>query len=189
MKDFQTIVVARTQKRKVEVISNPTPYPLIGIGTQGAVFKLDSKRCVKLYPKSAHARRERKSLKATKGSKVFPKLYEAGSNFVVMEYIDGPTLEEVLKTSGEMNEEIAKKILFILNEMKRLKFTRIDTRLRHILVNKKGEYKVIDNVNAYFSKRKTPSNLLESIANLQLLDSFLSKVKKLDPKMYKEWGY
>lgn len=189
MKDFQSIIVAGSHKRRVEVVSNPTPYPLIGIGTQGAVFKLDSKRCVKIYPKSAHARREKRTLKATKGSKVFPKLYDAGSNFVVMEYIDGPSLEEVLKTSGEMNEEIAKKILFILNEMKRLNFTRIDTRLRHILVTKKGEYKVIDNVNAYFSKRKIPTNLLESIDNLHLLNPFLSKVKKLDPKMYKEWGY
>ena len=47
MEDFKSITV--TKGVKTLEIHNPTNYPLIGMGAQGAVFKLSEDKCVKIY--------------------------------------------------------------------------------------------------------------------------------------------
>ena len=47
MEDFKTITVTKGEK-SLE-IHNPTTYSLIGMGAQGAVFKLAEDKCVKIY--------------------------------------------------------------------------------------------------------------------------------------------
>ncbi|MGZ4161268.1 MAG: hypothetical protein ACXVNF_10815, partial [Neobacillus sp.] len=65
MEDFESIrVVSRRKGDKVEVVHNPTSYPLIGRGNQGAVFKISSDQCVKIFPKPMHAQSESEALKA-----------------------------------------------------------------------------------------------------------------------------
>jgi hypothetical protein len=71
MEDFKTISLTST-KKKVKV-NNPTHYPLIGKGKQGAVFKLSSKRCVKIYSMQEHWEREYNAYKVMQGSHIIPK--------------------------------------------------------------------------------------------------------------------
>ncbi|WP_423408598.1 hypothetical protein AABM38_23785 [Heyndrickxia sp. MSNUG] len=185
MKDFESIKV--TKGLKTLLIDNPTDYPLIGMGSQGAVFKLSEQKCVKIYTDLPQAKMEAEALKAGQHLSFFPRLYETGSNFVVMEYFNAPTLKEYLRNCTYIPESITNKLLFILKAMEQANFTMIDAPLRHIFVLDNEELKVVDHVNAFKRQHPVPLKLLRDLNIILLKDSFLSRVKKTDPDTYKIW--
>lgn len=187
MKDYQSISIAFRQGKSVEIVHNPTSYPLIGMGEQGAVFKISDERCVKIYAKPVFAKNESKVLQAAQTSNIVPRIYEVGDNYVVMEYLDGPSLDQYLKSNGKLPEKITKQLLFMLKEMKRLNFIRLDASLRHIFVTKQDELKVIDHVNSFKISSTYPVRLLKDLKKLGYLSTFLQQVKSLDPASYQQW--
>jgi RIO-like serine/threonine protein kinase len=187
MDEFKSIIVKRGKYDwELEVI-NPTQFELIGKGAQGAVFKLSEERCVKIYLKETYYISERDALKAAEDSQIVPKMYEAGSNYIVMEYIKGQSLEEYLNLYGFFPEPIVRQILYVFQEMKRVGFRRIDARLRHMFLTDEGVIKVIDHVKALSSGLPYPYKFLKGLSKRNLLDSFLEQVKKIDSKQYSEW--
>lgn len=186
MEDFKSISVVKGIK-KVDVLNNPTPYPLIGKGAQGAVFKISSDRCVKVYAKPEFALQEGEVLKTAQDSSIIPRLYEVGANYVVMEYLEGPTLFEYLQSGGILSKNITKQILFVLKEMKRLKFTRLDADMRHFIVTKQEELKVIDHYSSYTKIRFKPELLVNGLKKLGMFPLFLEYVKEIEPESFFEW--
>ncbi|GHH96904.1 hypothetical protein [Neobacillus kokaensis] len=186
VKDFKAIKVIKGEKTLE--IHNPTHYPLVGSGSQGAVFQLSEDKCVKIYANPEQATMEAEALKAGQLLSFFPRLYDYGENFVVMEYFNAPTLKEYLKNSTHIPESIVKRLLAILKELKKAKFTMVDAPLRHIFVLENEELKVIDHVNAFKRNHPIPLKLLRDLNIILLKDSFLSQVKKLEPTMFREWG-
>ncbi|WP_179151884.1 hypothetical protein [Oceanobacillus senegalensis] len=184
-KDIKKITV--TKGEKTLLIDNPTNYSFIGMGAQGAVFKLSDDKCVKIYPDPLKAKMEQEALKAGKNLDFFPKIYDMGENYIVMEYFDGPNLKEYLKNSTYLPESITKKLLHILKELKNEKFTMIDAPLRHIFVQENEELKVIDHVNSFKRQHPVPLKLLRDLNIILLKDMFLEQVAKLEPKISKEW--
>nr|WP_275980346.1 AarF/UbiB family protein [Halalkalibacter alkaliphilus] len=154
---------------------------------QGAVFKISDKKCVKLYPDDEHRVWEEEVLKKIQSSSYFPKIYESDKNYLVMEYVDGITLEDYLKKKKIMPESITKEIIAIHKEMERLKFTDRDIYLRHFIVINNEKIKVIDHVKSFTRVRPQPKRLIKGLKKLGLLDSFLLSVKKIDYKMYRKW--
>jgi predicted Ser/Thr protein kinase len=188
MADFQSIKV--TKGVKTLEIDNPTGYPLIGMGAQGAVFKLSEEKCVKIYTNPLQAQMEMEALKAGQHLPFFPRLFEFGENYIVMDYFNAPTLKEYLRNCTYIPETITRNLLFILNEMKNAQFTMVDAPLRHIFVLKNEELKVIDHVNAFKRVHPVPLKLLRDLNIILLKESFLSQVKKLEPETYDTWqGY
>lgn len=185
MADFKSIKV--TKGVKTLEIDNPTNYPLIGIGTQGAVFKLSEEKCVKIFIDPLQAKMELEALKAGQRLKSFPRLYDSGQNYIVMEYFNAPTLKEYLRNCTYIPESITRKLLFILNELKKAKFTVVDAPLTHIFVLENEELKVIDHVNAFKKVQPVPIKLLRDLNIILLKESFLSQVKKLEPKTFATW--
>ncbi|MDK2798777.1 MAG: hypothetical protein PWP27_491 [Clostridiales bacterium] len=186
MEDFKCISVTRTSTKELK-INNPTHYPLIGKGEQGAVFKLSSKRCVKIYARQKQAEMEANVYKLTQDSPIIPKLYEIGSNYIIMEYIEGPTLEEYLKKKRKISKSLTSQILFMLKEMNHLGFTRLNVRLKHVIITKQEMLKVIDHVNSFTIKERRPIILFDKFEKLDLLHPFLKQVKKIDKEIYLEW--
>ncbi|WP_417898473.1 hypothetical protein ABN702_20580 [Bacillus haimaensis] len=187
LEDIKSIIVKYKKGKKVEVAHNPTSYPLVGHGKQGAVFKISPEQCVKIYAKEGNTVKEGKVLKAAQGSPIVPRLYEIGENYIIMEYLEGPSLFDYLKEKRILTEEITNQILFILKEMKRLQFTRLDSRLNHIIVTRQGELKVIDLVSHFKKKVDHPEFLMQHLKRLGLLSAFLDQVKNIDPPSYQEW--
>ncbi|MEH7013753.1 hypothetical protein V7087_23590 [Neobacillus niacini] len=185
MADFKSIRVIKGVKTLE--IDNPTSFPLIGMGAQGAVFKLSEERCVKIYTNTLQAKMELKALKAGQHLEFFPRLYEYGKNYIVMEYFNAPTLKEYLRNSTYIPESITKKLLSILSEMKKAKFTMVDAPLRHIFVLENEELKVIDHVNAFQRVHPVPLKLLRDLNIILLKESFLTQVRKLEPGTYETW--
>lgn len=189
MEDFRSISVTSEiikGKNKLKV-HNPTSYPMIGIGAQGAVFRLSSNKCVKIYKDPHTVIWESKALEAAQGGRYFPKLFQTGNNFVVMEYLEGPTLRDYLAEKPELSQSFAEQLLEIVKEMRRLKFSRIDTRTGHIIVTAGGKLKVIDHSGAYRTTRRAPFMLLKSLESDGCLHTFLKYVAANDPKLYNKW--
>jgi RIO-like serine/threonine protein kinase len=185
MEDFKSITVTKGEK-SLE-IHNPTNYPLIGMGSQGAVFKLSEEKCVKIYSDTVQAQMEEEALQAGKHLPFMPKVYDSGSNYVVMDYFNAPTLKEYLRNCTYIPESITKKLLSILKGLKEANFTMVDAPLRHIFVLDNEELKVVDHVNGFKRNHPVPLKLLRDLKIILLKDSFLSQVKKLEPDTYKEW--
>lgn len=185
MEDFRLIKV--TKGPKTLLIDNPTNYPLIGMGAQGAVFKLSEERCVKIYSNTLQASMELEALKAGQHLAFFPRLYENGKNYIVMEYFNAPTLKEYLRNCTNIPVSITRKLLYILGEMRNAQFTMVDAPLRHIFVLENEELKVIDHVNAFKRIHPVPLKLLRELNMMLLKESFLSQVRKFEPDTFKTW--
>ncbi|MDF2036843.1 AarF/UbiB family protein [Cytobacillus oceanisediminis] len=160
---------------------------LVGFGAQGKVYKLPPGRCIKIYKKKQHAAMEATALRAAAGSRFFPKLYEAGSDYIVMEYIEGETLDDYLKKNGQLSKELIKEIVKMLKEMEKLNFTRVDARFRHIIVTQNNKIKVIDHVNGLTYNVKYPVYLFKGLKKVGYFQSFLEEVNKLDQDLSKRW--
>jgi RIO-like serine/threonine protein kinase len=186
MNDYTQIVV--TPGRPVQVQINPTDYPLIGKGLQGAVFKLSDDRCVKIYSKQIYCLREKHVLQHI-GEKtaILPEVYEAGENYIIMEYLTGPSLQEFLEKSKEISEELTIEIINLIKELRSLQFMRIDFSLRHTIYNKNGKLKIIDHVNSFKIHRSFPKRLFKDLKQLGLLATFLEHVKNQEPDIYEQW--
>ncbi|MEB9553508.1 hypothetical protein P4J60_26500 [Bacillus cereus] len=186
MKDFKAITVAKG-KKNLE-IHNPTTYPLIGMGTQGAVFKIAEDKCVKIYSDPAQAKIEGKVLKEGQHFPFMPVVYDTGSNYIVMEYFNAPTLKEYLKDCMYMPSFIVEKLLSILKKLKQTKITMIDASLHNIFVVDNDELKVIGHENSFKKKSPVPQILLRDLKTILLKDSFLAQVKNLEPDIFNEWN-
>ncbi|MDQ1145681.1 putative Ser/Thr protein kinase [Bacillus sp. SORGH_AS 510] len=185
MADYKSIKV--TKGLKTLEIDNPTDYPLIGMGAQGAVFKISEEKCVKIYTDPLQAKMEAEALKAGQHLSFFPRVFKTGSNFIEMEYFNAPTLKEYLRNCTYIPESITKKLLDVLREMKKTKFTMLDAPLRHIFVLENEELKLIDHVNAFKRNHPIPLKLLRDLNIILLKESFLSQVKKLEPETFETW--
>lgn len=188
MNDFSSITVTRRGKEEELIVNNPTSYPLIGKGIQGAVFKLTEDRCVKIFLKPKNVKKEKEAMIKGQGLPFMPKFFESGPNYIIMEYIDGPSLRDYLKEQGTISESITQQLVNMKKEMNRLGFTNLDRCVtRHIFVDNQQVLKVVDHANSY-DRKPIPVRLLDSLSELGLIDPFLRQVKVLDSELYSEWN-
>ena len=162
-------------------------YKPIGKGADGSVFQLTSGRCIKIFEKEETKALELRALQVGQLSPVIPRLYEHGSNYIIMEYVNGISLPQYLKKEKQFPEQIVEKVLSMLVELKKVGFERHDTEVRHILFNDNMEIKVIDLKRAFGSVRSTPTKLLKGIKKKGYLEEFMQHVKNLNPTLYEEW--
>ncbi|MFD0824464.1 kinase [Neobacillus sp. M.A.Huq-85] len=162
-------------------------YKKIGKGSDGSIFQISPEKCIKIFEKEETFRNELLAYQAGKSSSVIPTLYEYGRNYIVIEFINGPSLRHYLKNEKELSESTAQKLLFMLDEFKRIGFTRLDTQIRHIFINELGEIKVIDHKRAFSRKTNAPVRLLKDLRKIGFLDEFLEYVEIFSWSLYNEW--
>ena len=165
-------------------LSNET---FVGRGAQGTVYRISENRCVKIYASGQFAAMEYASFLAARGSTIIPRLYEKGADYIVMEYFKGPSLDQYLRGKQMIPTWITAQIIQVLQEMRRFRFTKLDSFLRHIFVDRDYQLKVIDLVNAYTVSSTFPERLFGDLRDLKLLPSFLQQVKMVKPRLYLEW--
>ncbi|SHE85530.1 protein kinase [Clostridium fallax] len=158
---------------------------LLAEGHEGIVFLLPNNRILKIFREEKIWRDELYILTKTKGSKYFPKVYEANTNYIVREYVKGERLDDYIKING-LSKELALKLYYMLMEFKKLKFRRIDIRCKDIYVSK-DKIKIIDPKNNYKKVVGFPRHLMKGLKNLNVLDKFLKTIYKKDKKLAKEW--
>lgn len=190
-KEFKSISVSRvidSDGRKTLIINNPTDFRLIGKGVQGAVFQLDDDRCIKFYVKKSFVEKEMEAYEAAKKYSFIPEFYERGSNYIIMEYIKGPSLYKYLQKVNHLSQSISQQILMIHRELKKVGFTRIESKLGHFIVTDGEVLKFVDHSDAFSYFQPYPNELFTDLKKIGLLQTFLDHAKELDPEQYSEWG-
>jgi RIO-like serine/threonine protein kinase len=186
MDDYRFISVTQDLNKKLK-INNPTDLLLIGQGSQGAVFKIDDYKCIKVYENEKIAEEERQAYLRTVGSPIMPLLYETGPKYIIIEYVNGPNLKNYLIKKGRMTKEITQELIKMFNEMKRLGFLRKDESLRHILVKANNEIKVVDHVYAFRLKNPMPVKLFKQLNEIGMLNMFIEHGFNVAPDLFKSF--
>lgn len=160
---------------------------LIGKGTQGKVYRMDSEKCIKIFKSRSVCRGEAETLKMAQGNKHFAKLYDSGEYYIVREYIDGVELNRYLK-ENPLSIDVSAKILDVYEALGRVGYARQDIALFHILVTPEGELKIIDTGRVMKKKSTYPKIMLTGLKSLGCREEFLVHVKMLRPELYKRWS-
>lgn len=159
---------------------------LIGKGTQGKVYKLDSQRCIKVFKIRKECRDELETLLMAQSDIHFPRLFEYGSNFIVREYIDGVELNEYL-SKQKLTPQISNKLIKLYEAMVKVGFSRHDAAIFHIFVTPSGELKLIDTAKSMKKKSSIPNLLISGLEDLGYKDDFFDFLRSYRPDLYDKW--
>ncbi|SHJ98427.1 hypothetical protein SAMN02745163_02994 [Clostridium cavendishii DSM 21758] len=171
---------------KIEILFKQGEY--LGEGHNGVVFLLPDNMIIKFFRNKKVWKDESSILLKTKRSRFFPKIYYLGENYIVREYVEGIRLDKYLK-KNELSEKLCKELYEMVEDFKKLKFTRQDLRCKDIFVQLDGSIKIIDPKNNYKKVVKYPRHLMKGLYKKECLEVFLNYVCEQDFKKYTYWKY
>ncbi len=159
---------------------------LLGKGTQGTVYKINSEKCIKIFKSSRACIDEFNTLMMAQGNPHFPAMYSSGYNYIIREYIQGQELNKYL-TANFLSEGLCYKIIELYEAMRAIGFTRLDTAIFHIFITPSGDLKLIDTAKAMKKKTVYPKLILNGLAQAGYMESFLNSVEKFRPELFNLW--
>lgn len=159
---------------------------VIGKGTQGIVYKIDSERCIKIFKSAVACKGEVEALQLAQKNRHFPKLFEFGDKYIIREYVKGIPLDKYLEKEP-LTLEWSIKIVDLYDALKEVGFHRLDTVLFHIYVTKGGLLKMIDPAKSLKLSIVYPKRLLKGLWKLGYQKIFLNHVKAVRPELYRLW--
>lgn len=159
---------------------------LLGEGTQGKVYRIDTERCIKIFKSKKVCKEEFETLKMAQGNIHFPRLYQAGTDYIIREYIDGIELDKYL-INQKLTPQILNKLIELYESMRKLGFNRLDAAIFHILVTASKELKLIDTANVMKKKTQIPNLLISGLDNLGFKEDFFNLLKINRPDLYIQW--
>lgn len=203
-------VEIKSAKPQFIIAKKDPSLEIIGIGRSAVVFKIKStSMALKIFPPVFEhiALEEAKIYALLEGNNFFPSLYEAGNNYLLIDYISGYTLYDCLLKGIPLTELNIKKVDEALHSVKRLGLNPSDIHLRNIMLTSEGTIKLIDVARfrqttydsqwddiklalstMYFKKytpKKIPACILNGIAFLykkRVVQAPLIKLKKVENK-------
>lgn len=182
------IKVKKFEDQDVSVV-NKSSLKMIGKGRQGAVFKINNQKCMKVYGDVDDCAREYYAMSLGKETPLIPNVFCKGENYVVMEMVYGVDLREFLQ-SQPLTKKLSKELIKMLITFKQIGYERIDHHKRQIFLQDNGSLKVIDVGRTVWRNRTYPypRKLLQSLGSKNKA-IFIEHVKELAPKLYNEWEY
>jgi len=159
---------------------------VLGRGHNGVVYLLPDGKVIKVCFSEESCRGEYYILNKVNGNKYFPKVYGMNGNYMIRDYVGGICLRDYVKEYG-FDRELALKVVSLLEEFDKLKFTKRDIRCKDIFVQPDGTLKVIDPKKCYSKERDFPRHLSKGFEKLGILDYFMEVVKEKRPKLYRRW--
>lgn len=159
---------------------------LVGKGSQGRVYLIDSQRCIKIYHRKEFLPLELEILLKAKYEPQFPKVYEWGDDYMIREYIPGISLGDYLRRNP-LTEDLSRQIAELFLAFERLGFNRLDTRMAHVLITPEGRIKAIDPANAMRKYGTYPKKFLSQLDNLKCKKTFLKHLQTINPILYERW--
>ena len=158
----------------------------LGEGHNGIVYELPENKAIKIFQESKMCREEAEILKRVSKSTYFPNVYSIGQFYMVREKVAGERLDHFINKNG-MSRELAKNLYKLINEFKKLKFTKLDMRCRDIYVKENLSIKVIDPKECYKRKVNYPRHLMKGLKKNNFLESFLYYIKDIDKRTGDDW--
>lgn len=174
----------------MEYIIKLNDCEILGSGCEGSVYLTPEGYALKVFNSIKSAESEANILKNTEDSRFFPKLLLKVSNIVIRECVHGETLYEYLKEHG-LSFKVSKELIDLIEDLKILKFKRINIRNAHIFVNNKENIMVIDPRKSYDKVTPYPKDIIKVLLKLNLFDDFIKHVVDYKPELLPYWidGY
>lgn len=161
--------------------------PKIGEGSQGTVYRLDDKRCIKVYHRPEFLKWELDILLKARNELQFPRVHEWGDDYMIREYIPGIGLKGYLR-QHPLTEEISRQIIELFQAFERLGFHRLDTRMAHVIVTPPGLIRAIDPANAMRKSGSYPKKFLSQLDKLKCKKTFFKHLQEMNPTFFKRWS-
>lgn len=163
---------------------------LLGSGAEGSVYLTPEGYALKTFNSKKSADNEVFILNKTKESRFFPNVLIQISNIVAREYVPGENLYEYIEANG-LSKALSIEIIELIEDLKKLKFKRINIRNAHIFISNKEKLMVIDPRKSYTKNTPYPKEIIKILIKLNKFDSFLNHVTDYNPKLLNYWlsGY
>ncbi len=156
-------------------------------GHHGKVFFIDNSRCIKIYKDKKYLKRELTNLKkAERKEGIFPKVYQRGKDYIILEYIDGIDLKKYLK-SNPLTVSISRQLVDLIRNFKVIGYKRLDTSLTNVIITPNEILRPIDPTSLMRFRQPYPKIMLKQLKQKGLKKNFLKHVKEIDQKLYKNW--
>lgn len=159
---------------------------LLGSGAEGSVYITPEGYALKVFKNIKNAQNEEEILKQTTDSNFFPKNIVRVSNILIREYVGGVNLMQYISKHG-LTKELSKEIIDLIEDMKKLKFKRLNIRNAHIFVSSKGKIKVIDPRKPYTKVTPYPKDIVKILVKYHVFDKFLKDVLEYNPLLLPYW--
>lgn len=163
---------------------------LLGKGAEGSVYLTPEGFALKIFSKVKNAKAEAEILEKAKDSRFFPNIIFLADNMMLREYVAGENLYEFINKNG-LSYNLSVQIIDLIEDFKRLEFTRINIRNAHIFVNENEEIQIIDPRKTYSKDAPYPRDIISNLVKLNLFDNFLKTLIDYKPKLLRYWidGY
>ncbi|MDX8290330.1 protein kinase family protein [Metabacillus indicus] len=132
---------------RAKLLGHDQSLTFIGAGRSAFVFKLsgEEKALKVFFPDFTHIAQEEADIYRTlQGIKYYPSLYEAGENFLVIDYIEGSTLFECVSSGISITDEHIAEVDSALLSAKMRGLNPSDIHLRNIFITSDGSIMMID---------------------------------------------
>ncbi|WP_242841180.1 hypothetical protein [Clostridium akagii] len=106
---------------------------------------------------------------------------------MIRDYVGGESLSDYVKEYG-FSESLASKMILLLEEFDKLKFTKRDIRCKDIFVEPDGNLRIIDPKKSFSKYRDFPRHLSKGLKRLGVLDDFMKVLKNECPEKYRMWN-
>ena len=159
---------------------------LLGSGAEGTVYLTPEKFALKCFNTIKAAKKEVAILDNVKNSRFFPNVIIRISNIVIREYVEGDNLFQYLKTHG-LSYNLTIELIELIEDLKRLKFKRINIRNAHIFIDKNEKLMIINPRKPYTKVTPYPKDIIKILVKLNLFDTFLKNLLLYKPELLDYW--
>jgi predicted Ser/Thr protein kinase len=129
------------------LIQKPEEYTLIGKGRSAFVFKDErTNHAIKIFfTEFEHLAKQEADIYAKlSGSPYYPKVFEVGHNYIVMDFIQGYTFYECLQKGILITDDMVRKVDEALSSARSKGLNPSDIHLQNLILTSEGDVKVID---------------------------------------------
>lgn len=147
MNTYQTLANTVIINKKNRLISYDDSLKLVGTGRSAFVFRIkSSNQVIKVFfPEFTYlAKEEAEIYKILQNISYYPSIHDFGSNYIVIDYIEGLTLFECVSHGKLITSNYIKEIDHALSLALAQGLNPSDIHLRNIFITSDGEIKIID---------------------------------------------
>lgn len=160
---------------------------LIGQGLEGKAYLLPEDKVLKVFFNMDSCHSQIETLTKARDSRFFPTVYDYDNYSIIMSFVHGVTLSNYLR-KNKIDKHLSIELVKLIDEFKRLNFTRLDIRLAHIFLQPDGTIKAIDPRGSYDIIQPYPNRVLTGLKEHGALKDFYNYIKEYYPHYYKYWS-
>lgn len=156
MNTYQALANSVVINKKNRLVNYDDSLKHIGTGRSAFVFKIKaSNKAIKIFfPEFTYiAKEEAEIYELLQNISYYPSIHDAGSNYIVMDYIEGFTLFDCVSQGKFIAPNHIKEIDYALSLAKSRGLNPSDIHLRNLFITTNGEIKIID-VARFRQKKK-----------------------------------